>query len=72
MVGHGDGHTHHEIRTDIMHYMWLQCAFALAVFIATVLYFPSTPPSSPSRSAETLRVDFTTGLKEVCDGLFLL
>jgi FLVCR family MFS transporter len=51
-----------NIRTSIQRYMWYQCAFVGAVFLAILIYFPNRPPHAPSRSAETSRVSFATGL----------
>ena len=53
------------IKTQILHYMWIQTAFAAVIFIATLIYFPSRPPNAPFRSANTQRESFVSGLKQL-------
>ena len=55
----------HNMKTEILHYMWMHAAFAAVVLVATIVYFPSHPPNAPSRSAETSRVSFVSGLKQL-------
>ena len=54
-----------DIKSQVSHYMWIHGACAAAVFAATLLYFPARPASAPSRSADTERVSFVAGLKQL-------
>ena len=62
---HPGAHDIHHMKTDILHYMWMHAAFAAVVLVATIVCFPSHPPNAPSRSAETSRVSFVSGLKQL-------
>ena len=43
----------------------LAAGFTAVIFIATLIYFPSRPPNAPSRSANTQRESFVSGLKQL-------
>lgn len=62
---HNMAHHHSEIKTQILHYMWVHTAFATVILICTILYFPDRPPNAPSTSAEKARVSFLSGIRQL-------
>ena len=54
-----------ELRTDIEHYLLALFIPALLLFLSTIIYFPSKPPTPPSRSSREERLDFVQGALEL-------
>lgn len=53
------------VKEEVQHYLLLLSGPAIATFLLCALYFPSKPPSPPSRSAEEARLDFWPGAKQL-------
>ena len=54
-----------QIRTDISYYLISLAAPSLVLFILTLVYFPSQPPSPPSKTSSISRVHFFSSCKQV-------
>jgi len=54
-----------EIRVELEDYLVLLTGPAVVLFILSVVYFPSKPPSPPSLSAQEDRLDFWSGSTEL-------
>ncbi|XP_072029148.1 solute carrier family 49 member 4-like [Amphiura filiformis] len=53
----------HDHLQEINLLMYIEAGFMAILFIMTLVYFPSKPPTPPSASAETKREDFLAGAK---------
>jgi len=54
-----------EVRAQLQHYLLLLAVPAITTFLLALLYFPSKPPTAPSRSSQEPRLDFATGVKQL-------
>ncbi|XP_050388417.1 solute carrier family 49 member 4 [Patella vulgata] len=52
-------------RDNIIYYSYGVFAFCVLLLIAMLIYFPNKPPSPPSPSASTERLDYKSGLKQL-------
>ncbi|XP_078594876.1 solute carrier family 49 member 4 homolog [Branchiostoma floridae x Branchiostoma japonicum] len=52
-------------RDEIMILMYTEFALSAALFLATIIYFPDRPPTPPTLTAATERLDFTSGVKQL-------
>ena len=60
---------YHQIKTDIMRYMYFSFASCALAFLLIIVYFPSQPPSLPSLSAGIQRVNYKEGTKRIIRNL---
>ncbi len=58
-----------EIRSDIRDMLYLAFGWSVFLFILVVVYFPSKPPTPPSRTAAIQRTDYVTGIKQIAQNL---
>lgn len=58
-----------ETRYNIMKLMYIECLFSVAAFLAILIYFPDRPPSAPSISASSQRIDFKNGMRQLMRNL---
>ena len=61
--------SHHQVREDLMQYMYFSCGASGVVFILILLYFPPAPPSPPSISATVQRLNYMNGMKVIASKL---
>ena len=54
-----------QLKNDIMRLMYYECGIAGVLFIATVIYFPSKPPTAPSYTASLNRIEYTKALSKI-------
>jgi len=54
-----------DTESDLQYYLIALTGPAIAIFLLTLLYFPSKPPSPPSRSSQETRLDFWAGTMEL-------
>ncbi|CAH1264533.1 DIRC2 [Branchiostoma lanceolatum] len=52
-------------RDEIMILMYAEFALSAALFLASIIYFPDKPPTPPTLTAATERLDFRTGVKQL-------
>ncbi|XP_078678256.1 solute carrier family 49 member 4 homolog [Branchiostoma floridae x Branchiostoma belcheri] len=52
-------------RDEIMILMYAEFALSAAIFLATIIYFPDKPPTPPTLTAATERLDFKAGIKQL-------
>ena len=66
-----DCHDDHlsQLKTDIVHevsyILYAEAGLTMAVFLAMICYFPSSPPTPPSPSATSTRYQLRQGLKNI-------
>ncbi|XP_013394520.1 disrupted in renal carcinoma protein 2 homolog [Lingula anatina] len=51
-----------DVASDILLLMYIEAGWSIAIFLLMVVYFPSKPPTPPTASASTIRVDHNAGL----------
>merc|ERR1719228_2432987 len=54
-----------DTESDLQYHLIALTGPAIAIFLLTLLYFPSKPPSPPSRSSQETRLDFWAGTMEL-------
>ncbi|XP_062589232.1 solute carrier family 49 member 4-like [Saccostrea cucullata] len=52
-------------KDEIMLLMYVECAWAVLLFVAMVIYFPNKPPLPPTKTAAIPRIEFKNGLKKI-------
>lgn len=53
------------LRWKIEEFLYIEAGIATFLFVCIAIYFPAKPPSPPSVTAVTRRLDFVTGLKQL-------
>ncbi|XP_033761520.1 solute carrier family 49 member 4 homolog [Pecten maximus] len=62
-----------RIRHDVMLVMYGECGWCVLVMLLILFYFPSKPPTPPSKTASEGRIEIVSGLKQLMRSkMFLL
>ncbi|KAK3106048.1 hypothetical protein FSP39_011651 [Pinctada imbricata] len=60
-----------DLQSDIMHLMYYECAASGILLLASVIYFPSKPPTPPSITASIQRVEYKKALLDIAKNRYL-
>ncbi|KAK3106396.1 hypothetical protein FSP39_019110 [Pinctada imbricata] len=60
-----------DLESDIMQMMYYECVASCSLFLATLIYFPSKPPTPPSKTASIQRVEYRRALLDAARNRYL-